>query len=43
MLAVHDAHSLSIFVDGVLTAGQGLERVHFSAQRKHNLWDTLGA
>ena len=24
-------------------AGQGLTLVHFSAQRKHILWDTLGA
>ena len=22
---------------------QGLTLVHFSAQRKHNMWDTLGA
>jgi len=24
-------------------SGQGLTLVHFSAQRKHILWDTLGA
>jgi hypothetical protein len=28
---------------GVQPSRQGLTRVHFSAQRKHILWDTLGA
>jgi len=26
-----------------LHEGQGLALVHFSAQRKHSLWDALGA
>ena len=36
-------HRLKLWLSGAGAGTQGLTLVHFSAQRKHILWDALGA